>query len=140
MLLGAAAAVLACGRAPRELQPGAIAVGRDQCAYCRMVIDDARLAAQFVGEDGRVMPFGEVGCLLAWRGLHSDLAGAAFVTATDSGRWLAAPAARYALGAVRTPMLYNLAAYEATPAGVAPDAVFDWDTLRRKGAPDAQPA
>ena len=138
VLLGAAAAVLACGSAPRELQPGQVAVGRDQCAFCRMVIDDVRLAAQFVEPDGRVTPFGEVGCLLAWRAQRADLAGTAFVMATDTRRWLSAPAARYVLGAVRTPMLYNLVAYEVVPASAAPDAVFDWTTLRSKGAPDAQ--
>jgi hypothetical protein len=140
VILGAAAAVLACGRAPRELQPGLIAVGRDQCAFCRMVIDDAGLAVQVVEPDGRVTPFGEVGCLLAWSAQRADLAGTAFVMATDTRRWLSAPTARYALGAVRTPMLYNLSAYERVPDGIAPDAIFDWDSLRRKGAPDAQPA
>ena len=140
VLLGAAAAVLACGRAPHELQPGHVAVGRDQCAFCRMVIDDARLAAQFVQPDGRVTPFGEVGCLLAWSAQRADLTGTAFVMATDTQRWLSAPAATYVRGTVRTPMLYNLSAYEHLPDGIASDTIFDWDTLRRKGAPDAQPA
>ena len=139
-LLAAGAAALACGSAPREARPVPIAIGRDECAWCRMPIDDARLAAEFVPRSGTPALFGEVGCLLSWRAANPLTPGTEFVTAGDTGEWLDARRATYALGAARTPMYFDITAHAARPTGVPADSIVGWDTLRGRGAPHARPA
>jgi len=138
-ILAAGAAVMACGRAPREARPVPIAIGRDECAWCRMPIDDARLAAEFVPRSGTPALFGEVGCLLSWRAANPLTPGTGFVTAGDTGEWLDARRATYALGATRTPMYFDITAHAAPPAGVPAASIVSWEILRDRGAPHARP-
>ena len=138
--LAAGALLLACGRAPREARPVPIAMGRDECAWCRMTIDDARLAAEYVPRDGAASLFGEVGCLLSWRAANPAAAGVAFVAAAESGAWLDARRAAYVVGVTRTPMLFNITAHGAAPAGVPAGGVMTWEFLLEQGAPRATPA
>ncbi|HEU4587980.1 MAG TPA: hypothetical protein VFS11_05005 [Gemmatimonadales bacterium] len=135
--LAAAGFLAACGRVAREPRPGPLALGQDECAYCRMTIDDAHLAAQFVMPDGRVHKFGEPGCLVAWLRRQGRPAGSAFVADAESARWLAAPAAVYVHGRRRTPMLYNVAAFAQRPADSPPDRVLTWDALLARGVTNA---
>lgn len=123
----------ACGGAPAELAPADLALGRDECAYCRMTVDDPKLAAQFVRRQGAALPFGEVGCLLAWLAEHPDAEGAPFVAAAEDGRWLAAATARYARGTARTPMRFDIVAHR--PAAAPAVAPLTWSELRREGKP-----
>ena len=138
--LAAGAALIACGRAPREARPVPIAIGRDECTWCRMTIDDARLAAEFVHRDGAPALFGEVGCLLSWRAANPAAPGAAFVADAESGAWLDARRAAYVVGATRTPMLFNITAHVAAPAAVPAGGVVTWESLLEQGAPRATPA
>ena len=137
--LAAGGALLACGRTPREPRPVPIAIGRDECAWCRMPIDDARLAAESVPRDGAPALFGEVGCLLSWRVANRAAAGVAFVAAAESGAWLYARRAAYVVGATMTPMLFNITAYGAVPAGVSAGGVVTWESLVEQGVPRATP-
>jgi copper chaperone NosL len=136
-LLGLGTLALACRSVPDPPAPEEIALGRDECAWCRMLIDEERLAAQFVATDGRASSFGEAGCLLAWMAANPRAVGTAFVRTLDTGDWRAARAAHYATGAVRTPMRFDIAAYAApvSGAGIVDES---WDELRRKGAPHAR--
>jgi copper chaperone NosL len=132
---GALALLAACGGGERErMGPQPIAVGIDECAWCRMLIDEERLAAQFVPAGGRVSSFGEVGCLLAWLASAADTSGASYVKAFDTGGWLRAESAHYATGQVRTPMRFDLTAHSTPPSGGSEA----WDAIRRKGAPHAR--
>lgn len=133
-VLGVGALALACRRAPELPAPEAVALGRDECAWCRMIIDDARLPAEFARAGGRVEKFGEPGCLLAWLAEHPGAAGAAFVT-VESGAWIPAGDAHYAVGASRTPMRFDVTAHRAAPSGGSPAT---WTALVRKGAPDVR--
>ncbi len=138
-ILAGGAVVLACGRAPGRTGPAPIAIGRDQCAWCRMTIDDPRQAAQFVPERGSAALFGEVGCLLAWRSANPDAAGTAFVSVAGTAAWLEASRAAYAVGVTRTPMSFNITAHRQQPAGVPAGSVVRWETLLQQGAPIARP-
>ena len=138
-ILAAGAAVLACGRAPRQAGPAPIAIGRDECAWCRMPIDDPRQAAQFVPVHGTAALFGEVGCLLAWRSDNADAAGTAFVSVAATGAWLEAGRAAYAVGVTRTPMSFNITAHQQPPADVPAGSIVRWATLLPQGAPIARP-
>ena len=136
---GALALLVACrGTETRTSGPLPIAVGIDECAWCRMLIDEERLAAQVVSPEGRASSFGEVGCLLAWLASTADTNGTPFVKALDTGAWLPAERARYALGQVRTPMQFDLTAHERPPTTGSGIVTESWGDLRRKGAPHAR--
>lgn len=135
--LGAAGLMAACGRPAREPRPVPLAFGQDECAFCRMTIDDAHLAAEFVASDGRVHKFGEPGCLVTWLRQQGRPAGSAFVADAESGRWLAAAAAVYVVGSRRTPMLYNVAAFAQRPGDTPPDRVLTWEALIARGVVNA---
>jgi hypothetical protein len=136
---GALALLVACrGTGTPTGGPLPIAVGIDECAWCRMLIDDERLAAQVVSPEGRASSFGEVGCLLAWLASTADTNGTPFVKALDTGAWLRAERARYAAGQVRTPMQFDLTAHESSPATGDSVVTESWDEIRRKGAPHAR--
>ena len=136
---GALALSMACGGGvrPASAGPRPIALGIDECAWCRMLIDEERLAAQFLAEDGRASSFGEVGCLLAWMAENPVVEGIVFVRTLDAGDWRRAAAARYATGAATTPMRFDVTAHASPPAGNG-IAIERWDELRRKGAPHAR--
>lgn len=63
--LGALAACAPAGPRP-------IAYGRDECAYCRMVISDPRFGAALVTAKGRTVVFDSVECLASWYDLGRD--------------------------------------------------------------------
>ena len=126
-------AIGACSR-PREAVPPEIALDQDMCDWCRMTIDDPRLAAAFVPTTGGSLRFGEPGCLLSWMAEQREVPGTPFVVAREDGGWLLAPSARYARGAVRTPMAFDLAAWRGEPAG---GELVSWDRLVEEGAPRA---
>lgn len=46
--------------------PRPIAYGRDECAYCRMVVSDPRFGAALVTSKGRTVVFDSVECLASW--------------------------------------------------------------------------
>lgn len=135
---GALALLAACrGTGTPTRGPLPIAVGIDECAWCRMLIDDERLAAQFVSAEGRASSFGEVGCLLAWMAATADTNGTPFVKALDTGAWLRAERARYAVGLVRSPMQFDLTAHDSPPT-TGSSVTESWEEIRRKGAPHAR--
>jgi copper chaperone NosL len=130
------AALGACG-GPKPATPPPIAYGEDLCDWCRMTVDDPRLAAAFVPVSGRALRFGEAGCLLSWLVEHRAVEGTPFVATRESGAWLPAPMARYARGVVRTPMGFNLAAWRGEPDADAES--LSWARLLEEGAPRAIP-
>lgn len=127
----------ACGRRP-DGRPVAIAYGRDECAWCRMTIDDPTLAAQWITTASSPRIFGEPGCLLAWHAAHPETPGSAWVRTRDRDAWLRAEDALFVHDLVRTPMAFNLAAFAAPPAPAG--ATQTWSELLQKGAPDARPS
>ena len=137
LLAAAAALATACNPSSRVPGPVEIAFGRDECAYCRMPIDDPHLAAEFIEVGGQAHKFGEPGCLVNWlrRGHPAD--GTAFVTDAVQGAWLPAAAAAYVIGHVRTPMSYNVTAYGSPPGDRAATAVRGWSRLLAEGVTGA---
>ena len=135
--LSAAALGLALPACDRRagVTPPEIAFGEDVCDWCRMTIDDPRLAAAFVPASGRSLRFGEAGCLLSWLAENPGAAGSPFVAAREDGGWLLASAATYTRGTVRTPMSFDIAAWRGEP-GVGEERLT-WKRLREEGAPRA---
>lgn len=126
--------LVACGRSAEPVPPP-IAFDEDVCDWCRMTIDDPRLAAAFVPGSGRPLRFGEPGCLLSWLAAEEATAGVAFVAVREDGGWLRADSARYGRGLVRTPMGFDLAAWRAAPDSA--EGITTWARLLAEGAPRA---
>jgi hypothetical protein len=117
--------------------PPEIAIDQETCEWCRMTIDDPRLVAAFVPTSGPALAFGEPGCLLAWIAEHPEAADAPFVAAREDGGWLAAPAAVFALGVIRTPMRFDLAAWRERSTLSGADE-RTWEQLLKEGKPHAR--
>jgi copper chaperone NosL len=68
LLIAGAAAAPALGvlAACATTEPRAIAYGHDECAYCRMVVSDARFAAALVTAKGRTVAFDSAECLASY--------------------------------------------------------------------------
>lgn len=93
--------------------------GAEECAHCRMIIDDRRFAAAWISGDGTQAHFDDIGCMVAMVREQGEDAGTRyFVQHYEEETWLDATAAAYVRqDGVRSPMSYNVAAY---PAGAAP--------------------
>lgn len=129
-VLGLGMLAVACSRSSGAPVPEDVVLGRDECAWCRMLIDEPRLPAEFVHPGGRVEKFGEPGCLLAWLDENTPAEGVSFVTVED-GAWMAAGEARFTVGERRTPMAFDIIAHRRAPAGRA----LAWAELLQEGAP-----
>jgi copper chaperone NosL len=138
-LLVAAVAAAACGGRP---QPAQLDVNHDACAYCRMVVSDARFASQIVAghEDPRF--FDDLGCLANYL-KHNDLpAGAAvFVADHQTRAWIPAESAVYtqAVG-VTAPMGSSILAHasaenRAADAAAAGGRAVTLDQVFPRGLP-----
>ncbi|MCA9553944.1 MAG: thioredoxin family protein [Myxococcales bacterium] len=67
-----AVVALACTSA--EPVPRSPHWNKDGCAHCRMAISDPAAAAQLVGSGGLIRHYDDLGCLLANRVAHPELA------------------------------------------------------------------
>jgi len=136
VLLAAIALVLVgCSRGPEP-----IAFGRDQCAYCRMTIADARFGAALLTRQGRTYKFDSIECLAAFvvggklpaGHVHalwvSDHAEPGHLLPAETALFLRSPA-------LRSPMGLNLGAF-AGPAelerarGIYKGEELDWQGVR----------
>lgn len=129
--------IVGCGSGATRPHPPEIALDQDTCDWCRMTIDDARLAAAFVPGAGRPLRFGEPGCLVSWVAEHPGARGTAFVAVQEDAGWLAASSAEFARGLVRTPMRFDLAAWREAPGGTSDQ--LTWTGLLSEGRPRARP-
>lgn len=137
--LASAALTLACGRKSSD-EPVAISYGRDECAFCRMPVDDPHLAAEWVVAGESALIFGEPGCLLSWLAAHKGEPGSAWVRVREDDTWLRAADAAFAHGILTTPMSFNLTAHQSAPVVSDGISILSWAQLLEKGAPDARPS
>ena len=96
--------------------PSPIAFDREACAHCRMLISEARFAAQLETQDGEVLSFDDPGCLMALLAARSPQLKALWFHHHREDRWLAGEEAAFVTGE-RTPMGYGLAAVAAGTPG-----------------------
>ncbi|MCB9647651.1 MAG: hypothetical protein H6730_13765 [Deltaproteobacteria bacterium] len=102
-----AVVALACTSA--EPVPRSPHWNKDGCAHCRMAISEPAAAAQLVGSGGLIRHYDDLGCLLANRVAHPELADAkVFVMAPGStDTWIPAEQAHFRDGA-KTPMGFGI--------------------------------
>ena len=121
----------ACSRQPPA--PAALDTRTESCARCRMMVSDARFAAQLAAPSEEPRFFDDLGCLRDWlRDAGGPPRGAvAYVADHRTRRWVPAAAAVYVRApAVETPMGSHLLAY-------ADAASRDADPAARGGSPVA---
>lgn len=106
-LLLAAWCVMACHAMPDTPTP--IAYDREPCAHCRMLIGDARFAAQLVTGAGDVLDFDDPGCALRYLAEARPAIHRLWFRDRRLDRWTAASEVRFVRG-VETPMGSGLAA------------------------------
>jgi hypothetical protein len=113
--------------APFVPAPRAIHLGEEECATCRMIVSDARWAAQRVLGPDETLVYDDAGCLL--RALASDRSGTCFFADPATGEWIAAADVRFVVTKQSTPMGYGLSPVRASRA--APDALDLEAAIRR---------
>lgn len=103
--------LIACAGGAR--QPGAIDTVNDACHRCRMIVSDARLAAQIVAPGDDSLIFDDLGCLrdhLASAPVARDAA--LYVADHRTGEWVPAEDAVYTrVESAPTPMASHLVAH-----------------------------
>lgn len=137
--LGLAAALGACGDAMLS-GPPELHVGRDECAGCGMILNDAKCAgALLVAENGTRahLLFDDIGCMVEFERDHSPVVVSRFVHDYARGAWTDAADAVFVVsdaGHIATPMgsgtvAYADAAAAAAKAGESQGKVVRWSDL-----------
>lgn len=133
----------ACGTGPRDVR-----LGLDECAHCRMSVDDLRFAGQLVSRTGQTWTFDSIECLAAFvagpDAPGPDAVRSVWVMSFDEpGAWLSADQADFLHSdGIRSPMGVGLAAFrsasraEGAQTAFGGGEVLDWDGVRRVVARD----
>ena len=128
--LGLGAALLVAGCGGKAGGPEAVRWGRENCAYCGMIIDDPRYAAEIRDPAGKLAKFDDIGCAMNFlsRQGWADKAAASFWVGNSDVKevaWLDGRAAWYLPGR-KSPMAYD---FGAVPARV--EAAVDFAGFRQ---------
>ena len=121
LLTGLALVVLA---ACASGAPQPIDYGRENCEYCRMVVDDRRFAAEVITSTGKARKFDSIECMasyVAQQGAPQKIRAMYVTDFRNPGTLIAAESAQYVRGgSVSSPMGMGLAATSAgDPVGAA---------------------
>lgn len=101
-----------CTRVDLEAPP-TIEYGRDVCARCGMIIDDARFAAGYIMPDGAQRIFDDIGDMLVHQADSGEAVHAYWVHDYESEAWVRAETATYVKSDdLHTPMGYGLVALQ----------------------------
>ncbi len=128
-------AVTACAAPPRGGDaPPPLAIGRDICTRCGMIIEDARFASGYTSDDGSYALFDDIGGMLQWAAANGELHARMWVHDFDSRAWIDAATATYVRGALESPMGFGITAFGTHAAATAfsdleGGDIYDWDGL-----------
>lgn len=141
-----ALALAACSRGP--VGPAPLDTRNESCAHCRMMVSDARFAAQLGAPREEPRFFDDVGCLRDWlRNNPERPRGAvAFVADHRTREWVRAAAATYTrVPGLETPMDTHLVAHrdpasrDADPTAAAGTPISVGELFGPGGPPDGAP-
>jgi copper chaperone NosL len=108
------------GCAPAD-GPQPIVYDREPCSHCRMLISEARFAAQLETSEGEVQSFDDPGCLLAALAERKPELGTLWFHHVREDRWLAGDQVAFEETG-HSPMGYGLGAVAAgTPGALSLD-------------------
>jgi hypothetical protein len=111
---GLAVTVALSGCFEAETGPGKVRWGKEYCAYCGMMIDDPRYAAQVRAPDGKLAKFDDLGDGVLWLAKQTfadDPKTEFWVGDVEKGVWIDGRTAWY-LSGKKSPMAHN---YGAVP-------------------------
>jgi hypothetical protein len=111
--------------------PAALDTANESCRHCRMIVSDARLAAQIVARGEEPQFFDDIGCLRAYlQAAHPPADALAYVADHRTGDWVRAVDAVYAKShTVATPMGSGLLAWKDTASRAADPAAAGGEPL-----------
>lgn len=131
-----AVAVASCGGGGSSSGPPSISYGRDTCADCHMIIEDARFAAAYRTAGGETRLFDDPADLFRYGIRTNELDGAqAWVHDHDTEEWVEADKAWYVRSReIDSPMAGGLAAFAARQSAeaYAPDVsgqLLQWNDV-----------
>lgn len=103
----------ACATQSGEPQPPTLAIGRDVCDACGMIISEARFAAATVTTDGKTFKFDDAGEMFNYHAQKPELPVRAwFVHDYNSQNWINGLSAFYVLSKdIKSPMGTGVAAF-----------------------------
>lgn len=115
-------------------EPEAIHYGKDQCAFCKMTIEDPKYGAELMTAKGRIYKYDAIECLLSDLKNHDEL-GTILVTPFDQVRTLVVADSLSYLKSeeIKSPMGAGLAAFvDASSAReIAEDGVWmNWGEVK----------
>ena len=95
--------------------PQEIAVGKDQCANCKMTISEPKYATQLITEKGRLYKFDDISCMNDYEVSNTESTGNAktYVADFPSGEFIEKTTATFIKGGdIKSPMGGNTQAYK----------------------------
>ena len=98
-----------------ESMPQEIAVGKDQCANCKMTISEPKYATQLITEKGRLYKFDDISCMNDYEVSNTESTGNAktYVADFPSGEFIEKTTATFIKGGdIKSPMGGNTQAYK----------------------------
>ncbi|MNT78263.1 NosL [compost metagenome] len=99
----------------------------DECARCRMAVEQPRFAGELIAHDGQALKFDDIGCMAEYvkaQGARLKTPRAMFVGDFSSGKWLRLEKATIVRTTFPTPMRYGLLAFESPQAAKKLDAKY----------------
>lgn len=137
LLPGAAAAAALGACADKGTGPAEVRWGKENCAYCGMIVDDPRFAAQIRGGSKRkVWKFDDLGDAVLWlakQPFADDPATEFWVGDSDKGGWIDARTAWFLEGR-KSPMAHNFGAVPDRRPGALDYAAWT-RIIRERGSP-----
>lgn len=100
------------GCASAAITPVPIDEEVDQCAECKMTVQDNQFAAEYFDEVGQVYKFDDIGCLARYVSEKGITKGSFFVRDFSTKEWIMVNDAYFAMSdAIETPMSYGFLAF-----------------------------
>lgn len=136
-LSAAVAAVLLLSAFTPGIQPVEIMPEADECASCRMSVQKDRFASELLTQDGGVLKFDEIGCMVTYakkQRLKRPEIKAIFVHDFHTGSWLSLPDAVLVKSRYPTPMRAGILAFNSPAEAKRLHAKYQgkittWDAL-----------
>lgn len=98
----------------KNVEPVPLMPEADECAQCRMAVEEPRFAAELIASDGQVHKFDDLGCMAAYvraQGPRMKAPRAMFVGDFHKGRWVPLGQATLRKTKFPTPMRYGYLAF-----------------------------
>lgn len=110
-----------------DVQPVPIMPEADECARCRMAVEQPRFASELIAADNQVFKFDDIGCMVEFvkaKGTRMKPPKAMFVNDFFTARWVRLEKATLVKSSFQTPMRYGLLAFESPQAAKKLDAKY----------------